>query len=334
METAFRASSGGEQGPCIGVISEYDALPEVGHACGHNLIAESGVAAGIGIKAALEASDNSLGKVVVLGTPAEEVDCGKIIMINNECFKDIDFCMMVHPTPVDSTMPSVLAICTLTATFKGESSHAAAFPWEGVNALDAAVAAYSSISMLRQQMKPTWRVHGVFTEGGVKPNIIPDRATLVYDVRAPTEAERSLLVKKVCSCFESAAVATGCTVDLQSSKYQCSNLASNPTMAQVYQTNAENLGVKFPPLNEQKEKVLGSTDMGNVSHKVPSIHPLYSIGSQAVNHSYAFTAAVGTDIAHQKTLLASKALAMTAIDLYCSEELRKQVKDEFIKMHK
>ncbi|XP_020906470.1 peptidase M20 domain-containing protein 2 [Exaiptasia diaphana] len=209
METAFRASSGGEQGPCIGVISEYDALPEVGHACGHNLIAESGVAAGLGIKAALEATNNKLGKVVVLGTPAEEGGGGKVIMNEKGCFKDIDFCMMVHPTPVDSTMPSVLANNTLKATFKGQSSHAAAFPWEGVNALDAAVAAYSSISMLRQQMKPTWRVHGVFTEGGVKPNIIPDRACLKYYYRATSDEEMDHLKQKLISCFEGAATSTG-----------------------------------------------------------------------------------------------------------------------------
>ena len=126
---------------------------------------------------------------------------------------------------------------------------------------------------------------------------------------------------------------TGCTVDLAFDSVYYSNLASNPTMARLYQTNAESLGVQFPPLSEQKEKVLGSTDMGNVSHVMPSIHPVYSIDSMAVNHSYAFTAAVGTDVAHNKTLIASKALAMTAIDLYCSEELRKQAKDEFNKTH-
>ena len=148
-------------------------------------------------------------KIIVFGTPAEEGGGGKILMINNGCFKDTDFCMMVHPCPADILKPKILARDKVTVTYKGHASHAAAFPWEGINALDAVVIAYTSISVLRQQMKPTWRVHGVISEGGVKPNIIPDRAQLIYYLRAPTDEELEVLREKVTGCFEAAATATG-----------------------------------------------------------------------------------------------------------------------------
>ena len=148
-------------------------------------------------------------KIVLLGTPAEEGGGGKILMINNGCFKDLDFCMMVHPADIDELKPPCLAIEQVKVTYHGHSSHAAASPWKGVNALDAAVIAYTSISALRQQMKPKWSVHGVITEGGVKPNIIPDRAQIQYYIRAPTDKELDVLKEKVINCFQSAATATG-----------------------------------------------------------------------------------------------------------------------------
>ena len=148
-------------------------------------------------------------KIVLLGTPAEEGGGGKILMINNGCFKGIDFCMMVHPSQEDILKPMALARDSVTVTYKGHAAHAAAFPWEGINALDAAVMAYNNISVLRQQMKPTWRVHGVITEGGIKPNIIPDRAQLSYYIRAPTDKELDMLKEKVSGCFEAAATASG-----------------------------------------------------------------------------------------------------------------------------
>ena len=163
-----------------------------------------------GLKIALDAvNPKPKVKIVLLGTPAEEGGGGKILMINNGCFKDLDICMMVHPAPYDVLKPVVLAIKEVTVTYKGHAAHAAAFPWEGVNALDAAVMAYTNISVLRQQMKPTWRVQGIFTEGGVKPNIIPDRAQLHYAIRAETDRELEVLKEKVISCFQAAALATG-----------------------------------------------------------------------------------------------------------------------------
>ena len=162
-----------------------------------------------GIKAALSASEEKLGRVVLLGTPAEEGGGGKVKMIDSGCFNEMDFCMMVHPAPYDDTYPIALARNLVTVTFTGQPAHAAAFPWEGLNALDAAVSTYNTISMLRQQMKPTWRVHGIFTEAGLKPNIIPERAQVQYYVRAPNKTDLDALTAKVHACFEAAAQATG-----------------------------------------------------------------------------------------------------------------------------
>ncbi|PFX18104.1 Peptidase M20 domain-containing protein 2 [Stylophora pistillata] len=221
-------------------------------------------------------------------------------MINNGCFKDLDICLMVHPADKDELKPPCLAVEQVKVIYHDHSSPAAAFPWNGVNALDAAVMAYTSISVLRQQMKPKWRVHGIITEGGVKPNIIPDRAQIQYYIRAPTDEELDVLKEKIINCFEAAATATG-----------YSSLDTNDTLADLYQANVKTLGVTFNP---PKIELSGSTDMGNVSQIIPSIHVMYSIGSDAVNHSRAFTSAAITEIAHEKTLIASKAMAMTAID--------------------
>ena len=162
-----------------------------------------------GIKIAMEAADKELGCVTVLGTPAEEGGGGKIKMIDSGCFKDVDVCMMVHPKPFNCIYPTCLASQSVYVTYHGKPSHAAAFPWEGVNALDATVSAFSSLSLLRQQMKPTWRIHGIITEGGAKPNIIPERASLWYTVRAPNEDELQVLRDKVHKCFQASAEATG-----------------------------------------------------------------------------------------------------------------------------
>jgi len=171
-----------------------------------------------GLKVALEAvNQKPKVKIVLLGTPAEEERGGKILMINNWCFKDIDFCMMVHPCPADVLKPVIFARENVVVTYKGHAAHAAAFPWEGINALDAAVMAYNNISVLRQQMKPTWRVHAIITEGGVKPNIIPDRTQLKCSVRTVTDQELEVLKEKVSKCFEAAALASGnycCIIDM------------------------------------------------------------------------------------------------------------------------
>ncbi len=240
METAFRATFGSGR-PNVCVICEYDALPEIGHACGHNLIAEAGVAAGLGLKAALESSDAPKGRLTVMGTPAEETLGGKINLIENGAFKDIDIAMMVHPAPYSILKTQFIACVEMKITYTGKAAHAAAFPWEGVNALDAAVMAYTSISVLRQQMKSDHSIHGVITNGGAKPNIIPEKASMEYFIRAPTRSEVYAFIKKVRACFEAAAIATGCQVDIE----ECSSnfdMSSNNTLAANYHENYQALG--------------------------------------------------------------------------------------------
>ena len=328
LDTAFRARSGDlKAGPNVAVICEYDALPEIGHACGHNLIAEAGeknltsirqsvdinilgVAAGIGIRAALlERPD--LGRLTVLGTPAEEGGGGKVKMIESGVFADVDFAMMVHPCPYDGLHAEFLSIIELEVTYKGKAAHAAAFPWEGINALDAAVSAYTAISMMRQQMKPAWRAHGIITNGGTKPNIIPEKAQLLYYFRAPDDKELSVLKENAIRVFHSTAKATGCEVEIRElTKY--SNLLGNPVLLKYYKENAASFGIKFVSMEEMSS---GSTDMGNVSYCVPSIHPMYSIGEKALNHTREFTDYSNTDYGHKQTIISAKAMAMTAIDV-------------------
>lgn len=333
IDTAFRASSGGCSRRIVGLICEYDALPGIGHACGHNLIAEVGVGAALGVKAAIDSSNQDLGKVIVLGTPAEEGGGGKIRMIENGCFDEVDFCLMAHPKSFSCVYPTCLAMQDVQVTFSGLSSHAAAFPWEGINALDAAVMAYNALSVLRQQLRPTWRFHGIITNGGSKPNIIPDKASMAYYVRAPTEEELNELRDKVHNCFLSAAQATGCTVDIEWNSTFYSNLETNEQLAKVYQGNAEELGLTFPSREEQAKATFGSTDMGNVSHVKPSIHPYFDIETSVANHTPEFTEAAGKKEAHELAVVQAQVMALTALDVLCSEQIWESVVSDFETKH-
>ena len=326
IETAFRATFGSGK-PNVCVICEYDALPEIGHACGHNLIAEAGVAAGLGLKAALESSNAPKGRLTVMGTPAEEGGGGKIKLINNGAFEDIDIAMMVHPAPRSAIKPICTCISSLQVTYTGKAAHAAAFPWEGVNALDAAVMAYTSISVLRQQMKPTWRVHGVITNGGAKPNIIPEKASMEYYIRAPNKSDLALLRNKVDCCFEAAAKSTGCDVEiLEDMAATYLDIANNSTLAKKFGDNWGALGASFDDIYD----IGGSTDMGNVSYTVPSIHPCYQIGSGSeVNHAREFTAVANTPEARAETLVAAKAMAHTCIDVLTTDGLLEEIIEVF-----
>jgi len=327
VKTAFRATFGEATKPNICVISEYDALPEIGHACGHNLIAEAGVAAGLGIKAALEANGAPLGRLTVMGTPAEEAGGGKIKLIEKGAFDDIDLAMMVHPCNRSILEPNFLANSYVKVTYFGKAAHAAAFPWDGVNALDAAILAYTNISLLRQQLKPTARINGIITNGGAKPNIIPEQSAMSYSIRAPTKQEMAELKSKVMACFEAAAKATGCTVDTQD-VVAYSEMRYNSVMSSLYKANSQQLGLTHVDYTTPT----GSTDMGNVSHIVPSIHPMYGIGDGTqVNHTRDFTTVTNNPESYQITLTAAKSLAMTAIDLYTTPELVQQAKETFNK---
>ena len=325
LKTAFRATFGFGR-PNVCVICEYDALPEIGHACGHNLIAEAGIAAGLGVKAALESRGSMGGMVTVMGTPAEEGGGGKQLMIDNGAFEEVDVAMMVHPASVTALMPKFLAAAVLKVEFSGKAAHAAAYPWEGLNALDAAVMAYNSISVLRQQMKPEWRVHGVITNGGAKPNIIPEKSVLEYMVRTQDRIDLKLLVSRVRACFEGAALATGCQVDIQNTAPNYDDLVSNEVLASAFAENMKYFNVPFT----KTTKYSGSTDMGNVSHIVPSIHPKYAIGSSKESiHTRSFTNLTNTSTSHEATLTMAKCMAHTCIDILTSEKLLQEIRDAF-----
>ncbi|XP_013403765.1 peptidase M20 domain-containing protein 2 [Lingula anatina] len=331
LPTAFKAIYESGLGVTVAVICEYDALPEIGHACGHNLIAELGVAASLGIKAALEQSNSKLGKLVVLGTPAEEMGGGKIDLINAGAFSDIDIAMMAHPKAFDISRPIALANAIVTVRYRGRPAHASSLPWMGLNALDAAVMCYQGIACMRQQMKPTCRIHGIITNGGAAANVIPELTELEFMVRGPTVVEVEELKKKAIQCFEAAATMTGCTVELEWVPNAYANMVTNSTLISLYEENASKLGWHHHTEGKPELKTSGSTDMGNVSYVVPSIHPFFNIGTDVSNHSRVFTEVAGSPGAQPYTLRAAKALAMTALDVLSQPQLINRIKEDFQK---
>ena len=331
MATAFEATKG-SGGPTIAVLCEYDALPGIGHACGHNLIAISGAAAGLAVANALE-REGVDGTVRVLGSPAEEGGGGKIRLIDEGAFEDVGAAMMIHPGTGDIVYPFVLAIDTGFVEFRGKNAHAAGAPWEGRNALDALVLAYQAIALLRQQSHPTVRIHGKIHHGGEKPNIIPDYAQAEFYVRAPQEGRLNEMIKRVEDCFAGAALATSCewSVEWQGPRY--SNMANNRPLAEAYGRRWLDLGVRAMDLDGSKEGSFGSTDMGNVSHVVPSIHPMYNIPHESGNHTAQFTAAASSAEGHGLTLTATKAMAHTALDWLTDPDLRDRTLADFEATH-
>jgi amidohydrolase len=268
LETAFAARAGGD-GPTIAVLCEYDALPGIGHGCGHNIIATAGLGAGL---AAAALADEVGGRLVVLGTPAEEGGGGKIYMGEAGAFDGVDAALMVHPADQDLLEMDVIAIATWEVEYFGEAAHAAAFPHVGRNALDAAVLGYNAVAALRQHIKPNERVHGVFSKAGDKPNIVPDHAVAEWYVRSGTIFSLQALKQRVLACLQAGADAAGCRMEWRATCPEYSDLRSNPTMADLYLANSERIGRE--PVRRPENGVVGSTDMGNVSYLVPSIHPM------------------------------------------------------------
>ncbi|XP_054719607.1 xaa-Arg dipeptidase-like [Uloborus diversus] len=333
MPTAFRAEFQSKvPGPTVVVICEYDALPRIGHACGHNLIAESGLGAGLAIKTAMEKNPNIPGKVVVLGTPAEEGGAGKITLLSAGAFEGVDAALMVHPGPLDHLYTPFIGVSRATVQFNGKEAHASGYPWDGVNALDAAVACYTNYSHLRQHIKPDCRIHAIITKGGDAPNVIPGHTELKVHCRSATTKDLENLNKKVAACAESAAIATGCTYKIIPDKEPAyESLMTNSVLAERYKKYAEHFGVKFCDSNPKAIPFMASSDMGNVSHVVPSIHPTYSIGTTAVNHSVGFTEASGAPEAQPATLITAKAMALLALDVLLDKEFLSEAKRRFQK---
>uniref|UniRef100_A0A667YNR2 Peptidase M20 domain-containing protein 2 n=1 Tax=Myripristis murdjan TaxID=586833 RepID=A0A667YNR2_9TELE len=334
LDTAFRATwgpGGGGEGDVVSVafLCEYDALPGIGHACGHNLIAEVGAAAALGFKAAVEKSSKLPVRVTVLGTPAEEDGGGKIDLIREGAFDGLDVVFMAHPLQDDAPFLPHVAEHDVTVKYHGKASHASAYPWEGVNALDAAVLCYNNLSVLRQQIKPDWRIHGIIKHGGVKPNIIPAYTELEYYLRTPSRAELPVIKAKAEMCFRSAAMATGCEVEVEYARNAFDNILRNRTLEDLYEENGKALGMEFTTDEEVLTNASGSTDFGNVSFVVPGIHSYFYIGSKALSHTEEYTVAAGDQKAQFYTLRTAKALAMTALDVLLCPDLLQRVKDEF-----
>ncbi|MED5565567.1 MAG: M20 family metallopeptidase, partial [Pseudomonadota bacterium] len=326
LDTAF-ISSFGDTGVEVGILSEYDALPGIGHACGHNIIATSGLGAALALSklgAALP------GRVRYLGTPAEEAGGGKEIMAQHGAFDGLDAAMMVHPAGVDLvTMPSV-AMNEVRVTFTGKAAHASAMPFAGVNALDALVSSYQSIAQLRQHIRQNERIHGIFNEAGLAPNIVPDRAVGTFYVRAADGMALADLKKRVKNCFEAGALASGCELEIQWALGDYLEIKDCWPIAERYKTNAESLGRSFFPLEKMPTTGAGSTDMGNVSHRVPSIHPMISCAPpHVVIHNPEFAKYAGSETGDAAVLDGAKALAMTAIDVMTDDQLMTDARDQF-----
>jgi amidohydrolase len=324
LPTAFVARSG--SGPLhIGICAEYDALPGLGHACGHNIIAA--MAAGAGIAAARVADDVGL-SITVIGTPAEEVGDagGKILLLERGAFDAFHAAMMVHPTPFDAVAPKALAASAFDVRYTGRDAHAAAFPELGINALDALTVAQTAIGLLRQHLPPKTRVHGIITKGGDAPNIIPSHTAARYIVRAETIEELEKLRQKVLRCFESGALASGAKLDVIGGSKPYAELRHDSALAALYQHNAEALGRKFPDLTQMLEKAAASTDMGNVSLALPSIHPFIGIDSlPAVNHQPEFTACCARPPADDALIDGATAMAWTVIDAATDANVRERL---------
>ena len=326
IPTAFRASVGSGE-PRVAILAEYDALPGVGHGCGHNIIGTASCAAGIALKPLLEETG---GTVMVIGTPAEEAAGGKVYMAGRGAFDGLDCAMMVHPGNRNTAVAFALACLELDVEFDGKAAHAAARPEAGLNALDAMVAAFVNIGLLRQQLRDSARVYGIITAGGQAVNVIPHHTAAKLLVRSEDDEYMDEVLKpKVLGCFEGAAAATGCELKYrwgEESRYKA--MRTNRALADAYRANVESLGRKV--VDQESHRSMGSTDMGNVSTIVPAIHPSIAIAPQDVPvHTVEFREIAASEAGHQGLLDSAKVLAMTAIDVLTDGELRKRMREEF-----
>lgn len=326
LPTAFMASaSGRKKAPSVAFIAEYDALPKLGHACGHNMIG----AISAGAAAALKKSAlDRAGKIIVIGTPAEEGGGGKIKLIEKGAFKGIDMAIMAHPSNKTRAVGRMLAVVDITFTFIGKSSHASSFPYQGINALDGVILTYNNINAMRQQLKEDVRIHGIITEGGQAPNIIPDRASAKFYVRSLDMKYFKEVLEKVKNCAKGAAKATGCRLRIDTGKFAYHPFKTNYTLSGIFRENMKSVGLKEDSIGEKEG--MGSSDIGNLSQVMPTIHPEFAIGkTNVVNHSPEFAMAAVSKFGTEMMIKITKAAAMTALDVFCHPEKVKEIKKEF-----
>ncbi len=325
LDTAFEARAG-SQGPVIAVLCEYDALPDIGHACGHNIIATAGLGAGLVLAPLAEQLG---GQLRVLGTPAEEGGGGKVLMLQRGAFVDVNAAMMVHPAGSEVERITSLAIEQLEVRYTGKASHAAAAPEKGINALDGAVLGYNNIAALRQHIAPDERIHGIFTDGPAKANIVPHHAGANWYMRSPTRAGLAALKDRVVRCLEAGALAAGCTMEYTWVERPYDDVIDSRPLLEAYIANAQSLG--RDPRPESETAIVGSTDMGNVSYAVPSIHPMIKVApEETAIHTVDFEQCAGGPQGDQGVIDGAKAMAMTVIDCWTKPEILADAETAFL----
>lgn len=330
IPTAYLAKYSSEKkGIKIGYLAEYDALPEIGHGCGHNILGTTSIGAGILLK---EYIDEFGGEVLIFGTPAEETFGAKVDMAEAGCFDDIDVAMISHPTGKNHEKSGTSqAMEALQFTFRGKTAHAAGDPYNGINALDGVIQFFNSVNALRQQTKDSARIHGIISNGGEAANIIPDLAVANFYIREATTKEMLKLSERVKNCAKGAALATGTSLEIENYEYTFKHLVTNEKLSSIYTKNLELQGIKDIPMSDPT----GSSDCGDVSHHCPTIHTYFPISKcELTGHSLEFAKATITEEAYKGMKEAIFALVMTGKDILSDPNLLKEIKDEFNQMKK
>ena len=320
METAFKAIfDSGKPGKTVGYLCEYDALPEIGHGCGHNMIGPISSGAGVALSKVLSEIG---GKVIVYGTPAEETNGGKVILTEAGAFDELDAAMIVHPAGETRASGSSNALYAIQFTYKGKTAHAAACPEKGINALNSVIQLFNGIDALRQHVTPDVKMHGIIVKGGVAANIVPDEAVAQFYLRAETREKVYDVLEKVKKIAEGAALMTGATLEMDRYELPYDNLKTNETLSEMFNENLRTLGIT--EINAP-EKSLASSDIGNVSHVAPTIHPYIGLTDCPLSgHTTKMADTTTTDKAHDRLLVAALALAYTGYDVIVkNEDLRK-----------
>ncbi|WP_258358753.1 M20 family metallopeptidase [Moorella sulfitireducens] len=324
LPTAFRAELNGGPGPRVALLAEYDALPELGHACGHNLIAAGSLGAALALATVIK---ELRGTVVVLGTPAEETRGAKVVLVRQGVLDDVDAAMMFHPADTDAAEVNSLALDALEFVYEGRPAHAASRPEEGINALEAVIQLFNNINSLRPYLEEGAVIQGIIAEGGTSPNVIPERAVARFYARARTRGALNKVVKRVENCAAAAALATGCRYWYHNYEPSYEPMLTNRALAAAWRDNLRELGVMVPASPSCSR---GSLDMGNVSQVVPAIHPYLSLNAgKLVPHSHQFARAVRGEAGRRVVILAATALAWTAADVMLDGHLLQRIKEEF-----
>lgn len=324
LQTAFKAVYGDGK-PSVALLAEYDALPEIGHACGHNIIGVAAAGAGVASKCAV---DEFGGSIVVLGTPAEELIGGKVLLIKEGVFRDLNIAMMIHPGSKDIITVDSLACINLEVEFIGKEAHAASCPEAGINALEAMVLSYNAVNALRQHVKDDARIHGIITDGGKAANVVPDHSSALFLVRSRQRDYLDDLKRRVLDCFTGASIATGAELRYKWGEHIYEPMKNNMHLANLFQKNLESLGHKIQ--NAESGYDFGSTDMGNVSQILPAIHPSIAITSRAIGiHTIEFCEAAVSKAGEKGLIDGAKAMAMTVVDILSRTEIYHEIINEF-----